>query len=113
VLERTEGTTKLYEIALAGATDILGSKWDDVATSPSLEQQNDVGQLSVVPVKKTLRFDTAKDMKDAPVKVEGVTFLGDGTMVLINDNDFAITGADTSIVLIKGAVTADPAVYKR
>jgi hypothetical protein len=113
VLERTEGTTKLYEITLAGATDILGSKWDDVATSPSLEQQNDVGQLSVVPVKKTLRFDTAKDMKDAPVKVEGVTFLGDGTMVLINDNDFGITGADTNIVLIKGAVTADPAVYKK
>jgi hypothetical protein len=113
VLERTEGTTKLYEITLAGATDILGSKWDDVATSPSLEQQNDVGQLSVVPVKKTLRFDTAKDMKDAPVKVEGVTFLGDGTMVLINDNDFGITGADTNIVLIKGAVIADPAVYKK
>ena len=113
VLERTEGTTKLYEITLAGATDILGSKWDDVATSPSLEQQNDVGPLSIVPVKKTLRFDTAKDMKDAPVKIEGVTFLGDGTMVLINDNDFAITGAETSIVLVKGAVTADPAVYKK
>jgi hypothetical protein len=52
-------------------------------------------------------------MKDAPVKVEGVTFLGDGTMVLINDNDFGITGADTNIVLIKGAVIADPAVYKK
>ncbi len=113
VLERTEGTTKLYEITLAGATDILNGKWDDVATTPSLEQQNDLGPLSIVSVKKTLRFDTAKDMKDAPVKIEGVTFLGDGTMALINDNDFAITGAETSIVLVKGAVTADPAVYKK
>ncbi len=113
VLERTEGTTKLYEITLAGATDILNGKWDDVATTLSLEQQNDLGPLSIVSVKKTLRFDTAKDMKDAPVKIEGVTFLGDGTMALINDNDFAITGAETSIVLVKGAVTADPAVYKK
>jgi hypothetical protein len=32
VLERTEQTTKLPEIELAGATNIAGSKWDDVAT---------------------------------------------------------------------------------
>ena len=113
VLERTEGTTKLYEITLAGATNILGTKWDEVATSPSLEQENELGKLSIVAVKKTLRFDTAKDMKDAPVKIEGVAFLGDGTMVLINDNDFAITGEETRIVLVKGAVSADPAVYKK
>ncbi|HXF52671.1 MAG TPA: esterase-like activity of phytase family protein [Hyphomicrobiaceae bacterium] len=113
VLERTEGTTKLYEITLAGATDILGSKWDDASTSPSLEQENDLAKLSITAVKKTLRFDSAKDMKDAPVKIEGVTFLGDGAMVMINDNDFGITGAETSIVLIKGAVSADPAVYRK
>jgi hypothetical protein len=113
VLERTEGTTKLYEMTLAGATNILGSKWDEVATSPSLEQENDLTKLPIVPVKKMLRFDTAKDMKDAPVKIEGVAFLGDGTMVLINDNDFAITGEETRIVLVKGAVSADPAVYRK
>jgi hypothetical protein len=113
VLERTEGTTKLFEITLAGATNILATKWDEAATSPSLEQENDLGKLSIVPVKKTLRFDTAKDMKDAPVKIEGVTFLGDGTMVLINDNDFGITGEETRIVLVKGAVSADAAVYKK
>ena len=38
VLERTEQTTKLYEIELAGATDIAGSRWDDAATRPTLEQ---------------------------------------------------------------------------
>ena len=38
VLERTEQTTKLYEIELGGATNIVGTRWDDAATSPSLEQ---------------------------------------------------------------------------
>ena len=35
VLERTEQTTKLYEVELVGATDIAGSRWDDAATSPT------------------------------------------------------------------------------
>jgi hypothetical protein len=113
VLERTEGTTKLHEIALAGATDILGSRFDDVATSPTLEQSNDLGPLGIVPVTKALRFDTARDAKDAPLKIEGIAFLGDGSLILINDNDFGIRGDDTRILVVRGAVTADPAVYRR
>ena len=34
--ERTEQTTKLYEIELAGATNIAGSRWDDAATRPTI-----------------------------------------------------------------------------
>lgn len=113
VLERTDGTTKLHEITLAGATDIVGSKWDDEKSLPSLEQQNDLTKLEIVPVKKTLRFDTARDFKTAPGKIESVAFLGDGTMVLINDNDFAIKGDETQILLVKGAVTADKQVYAK
>lgn len=113
VLERTEGTTKLHEITLEGATNILGGKWDEVATAPSLEAENDVAKLGITPVKKTLRFDTARDAKDAPVKIESVAFLGDGSMVLVNDNDFAITGEVTRILIVKGAVNADKAVYAK
>lgn len=111
VLERTEGTTKLHEVELAGATNILGSKWDDVATSPSLEQENDISKLGITPLKKSLRFDQARDFKAAPGKIEGVAFLGDGTMMLINDNDFGIRGDETQILLVKGLVTADRKVY--
>ncbi len=113
VLERTNGTTKLHEITLEGATNILGTKWDKLATTPTLEAENDLTKLDLKPVSKTLRFDTARDMKEAPTKLEGVAFMADGTMVLINDNDFGIAGADTKIVLVKGAVTADEAVYKK
>jgi hypothetical protein len=113
VLERTEGTTKLHEISLDGATNILGSRWDDPSTRPTLEQSNDLSAVSVTPVRKTLRFDTARDLKDAPAKIEGMTFLADGTLLLINDNDFGIRGDETKIILVRGAVTPDPAVYSK
>jgi hypothetical protein len=113
VLERTDKTTKLHEVTLAGATNILGTKWDDVATSPSLEKENDASKLGIVPVRKVLRLDSARDIKDAPEKIEGVAFLGDGAMALINDNDFGIRGDETRILVIRGAVTADPEVYRK
>jgi hypothetical protein len=113
VLERTEGTTKLHEIVLEGATNILGSRWDDVATMPTLEQTNDLGPAGIVPVRKTLRFDTARDARDAPTKIEGVAFLADGAMVLINDNDFGIRGDATKLLIVRGAVTPDRAVHAR
>jgi hypothetical protein len=100
VLERTEQTTKLYEIELGGATDIAGSRWDDAATSPSLEQ-TDVAAAKIVPVKKTLRFDTA-DHSAILGKTEGMTLLGDGALLLINDNDFGVTGQRTQIVVVRG-----------
>jgi hypothetical protein len=113
VLERTEGTTKLHEITLAGATNILDSRWDAIDTTPSLETLPDLAALAITPTPKTLRFDTARDFKDAPVKIEGVTFLADGAMVLINDNDFGIRGDDTRILIVRGAVTPDRAVHSR
>lgn len=100
MLERTEQTTKLYEIELGGATDIAGSRWDDAATSPSLEQ-TDVAAAKIVPVKKMLRFDTA-DHRAILGKTEGMALLGDGALLLINDDDFGITGAHTQIVVVRG-----------
>ncbi len=113
VLERTDKTTKLHEITLSGATNILGSKWDDAATSPTLEQSNEIAATGIVPVPKTPRFDTFRDAKAAPVKIEGVALLGDGSLALINDNDFGITGETTGVLIVEGAVTADPTAYKR
>lgn len=111
VLERTEKTTKLFEITLAGASNIMGSKWDDVETSPSLEQLLDAPD--VVAVNKVLRFDTFRDLKTAPEKIEGMAFLQDGSLLLINDNDFGIRGDPTKIVILRGVVDADPAIWSR
>lgn len=110
VLERTDGTTKLYEVSLAGATDIHGTAWDDPKTSPSLEASQDLAAAKIVPVTKTLRFDSA-DHPEVPVKIEGLALAGDGSLLMINDSDFGITGETTRPVILKGsAIAADPAM---
>src|SRR5207253_4671389 len=54
--ERTDQLAKLFAISLEGATNILGSKWDDASTSPSLEQSNELAAIGIVPVKKMERL---------------------------------------------------------
>jgi hypothetical protein len=109
VLERTDGTTKLYEVSLAGATDVHGTAWDELKTAPSLEQSKDLAAAKIVPVTKILRFDSA-DHPEVPVKIEGLALTGDGSLLMINDSDFGITGETTRPVVLKGsAIAADPA----
>ena len=48
-----------------------------------------------------LRFDTA-DHPEVVGKTEGMALLGDGALVLINDDDFGITGGRTQIAVIRG-----------
>jgi hypothetical protein len=100
VLERTEQTTKLYEVQLDGATNIAGSRWDDIATSPSLEATS-LPDAKVTAVPKTLRLDTA-NLSDIVGKTEGMALLGDGSLLLINDDDFGILGGRTQIVVLRG-----------
>jgi hypothetical protein len=101
VLERTEATTKLYEIDLSKATNIHDSPWDDPRTEPTLEQQTNLADANIVPVSKALRFDTA-DFPKIAGKTEGVAVLPDGALALINDDDFGIGGALTQIVVVRG-----------
>lgn len=100
--ERTDQVAKIFEIDLAGATDILGSKWDDAATAPTLEQ-SDLAGVGVTPVKKTERL-VASSLEGAsprfPAKIEGMAITADGKLLLINDNDFGIGGADTQIAIV-------------
>ena len=102
VLERTDGTTKLFEVRLNdGATDIAGSRWDDPQTRPTLEQSNDLSGTGITPLRKRLVLDTA-DHKELPVKLEGMAILPDDTLLLVNDDDFGISGERTRIVLVRG-----------
>ena len=100
VLERTDQTTKLYEVALADATNIGGTKWDDAATAPSLEQ-TDVAAAKITPVPKQLRLDTT-DFPKIVGKTEGLALLGDGALAIINDDDYGIAGGRTQIVVLRG-----------
>lgn len=102
--DRTDRTTHLLAIDLAGATDILGSRWDDPATSPSLEA-TDLAAAGIVPVGKRRVLDSAAH-PELPGKLEGMALLKNGTLVLINDDDFGIEGAATTIVLVEDALPA-------
>lgn len=111
VLERINKTTKLQEIDLAGATNILGTKWDDPATVPTLEQTTDLAKAGITPVAKTTKFDS-DDWKGFPDKIEGVAKLGDGSIVMINDDDFGIEGARTRVIVVKQLKRAAPPAAK-
>jgi hypothetical protein len=96
ILERISKDTKLYRIeGLEHATNILGTKWDQMSTSPSLEQLSDLADIR--PVHKLLAFDSNKDLPGIASKIEGVALLNKDFVALVNDNDFGIEGAGTQI----------------
>lgn len=104
VLERISKQTKLYRVRLDDkATNILGGKWDDEATSPSLEQTKFLAGADdeIIPVRKELAFDSQQDLPDAASKIEGVALLDHEFVALINDNDFGISGDATVIQVAK------------
>jgi hypothetical protein len=103
--ERTDQIAKIFEITLDGATNILGTPWDDAATSPTLEQSNDLSVAGIVPVTKTERL-VASSLEMSghpyPAKIEGMSLTPDGKLLLVNDNDFGIAGDTTRFVLVDG-----------
>jgi hypothetical protein len=113
VLERTDERARLYEVAVdALPTNILDTKWDRPDNAPTLEAPGALDARGIKSLTKTERLDS-KDCKDAPTKIEGVTLLGDGSLLLINDNDFGIRKDPTIILIVKGAVTPDADAYKK
>jgi hypothetical protein len=116
VLERTDEVARLYRVDLNGATDILGSEWDDPATSPSLESLDDPAAAGVQPLPKTLAVDLAA-IPDLPDKIEGVAMVDADTIAVSNDIDFAVgdfdgagrlqeTGNQSQLVVIDAPVAA-------
>jgi hypothetical protein len=107
VLERTDLITILYEVELTTGTNILGSPFDDLATSPSLEQVADLAAVGITPLAKTQRL-IASSLPGAnpqfPQKLEGLAIARDGRLVVINDDDFGITNQRTRIDLVTGAL---------
>jgi hypothetical protein len=92
VLERTDFKAKIFRVDLRGATNILGTVWDDVGTSPSLETLNADGALEfngVTPLAKTdlATFDSTAGY---PQKIEGLAVVDGKTIALANDNDFGV-----------------------
>jgi hypothetical protein len=87
ILERTDSVAKLYSVDLGGASNILGTSWDDLKTSPSLEALEDPMVAGVRALPKSLVLDLKK-FPEVPEKIEGIAVIGRNTIAVSNDNDF-------------------------
>jgi len=95
VLERGTETTKLYRIDLAGAAP-LAPEHLDPATRPTVEELSGRDGPFPLPVlAKTLLF-TSDDSPELPQDMEGMAVLSERELLLVNDNDFGVEGAETS-----------------
>lgn len=91
VLERVSKTTKFYKVKFENS--ILDSKWDDIKTTPSLEQSENLDNI----MQKELVLDTSS-LKNMPKKIEGIAYIDENNWILINDNDFGIDKDNTYII---------------
>ncbi|KUN89006.1 Tat pathway signal protein [Streptomyces bungoensis] len=90
VEERTDRAARLQVVRLGRDADILGGRWDDDTTSPSLEQLDDPAAAGVPVLRKRLVVDLDR-VSGVPEKIEGVARVDHDTLALIDDNDFGMT----------------------
>ncbi|MEU9336191.1 esterase-like activity of phytase family protein [Streptomyces sp. NPDC048290] len=90
VEERTDKAARVHRVRLERSSDILGDRWDDAATSPSLEELDDPSAAGVPVLGKRLVADFGT-VEGVPGKIEGIALVDDRTLALINDNDFGMT----------------------
>lgn len=97
VVERISKTTKFYRVDLAAATP-LDASFDDLATSPSLEQLSpaEIEARGIKPLVKTLVLNS-DDVENMPKKVEAVAVMSPTEMIVLSDSDFGIEGDETQI----------------
>lgn len=94
-LERGTETTKLYRIE-PGEAAALGPEHLDPATRPTVEELSGRDGPFPLPVlDKTLVF-SSDGAPELPADMEGVALLSDRALLLVNDNDFGVEGAETS-----------------
>lgn len=94
VLERGSATTKLYRCTLSAGS--LDDKHLDVATRPTLEELSASIDEPAFPVlTKALVFSTDDHLEVSP-DLEGMVRLSPTQLLLVNDNDFGIEGAETA-----------------
>lgn len=95
ILERGSASTRFYAVDLDPARAAPPSTIDP-ATRPTLEQMDEaaLAAAGIVPLAKTLIFDT-DDAPAIPADLEGAILLSPRELLLVNDSDFGVEGADT------------------
>jgi hypothetical protein len=100
VLERISQSTKIYAVPLT-PFNRAPRALSDAATRPTLEQmtRKDVGRAQLLVLTKTL-IVTSDDYPEIPPDLEGMLLLGPSRLLLANDSDFGIEGAQTQFWIV-------------
>lgn len=93
VLERASETTKIYRIVLRHE-DELPAEHLDLSARPTLEELSADGQ-QLPALAKLLLFST-DDSPEVAADLEGMVALSPHELLLVNDSDFGVEGAQTS-----------------
>jgi hypothetical protein len=94
VLERGSETTKFYQVKLE-ATTAVPAEHLDIETRPTIEEMSGRGELDLPVLEKRPLFST-DSFPDVAADLEGMAILSPTEMLLVNDNDFGVEGAQTS-----------------
>ena len=94
VLERGSKTTRIYRVQLRGEL-ATPPQHLDAATRPTLEELSGRGELDLPVLEKSLLFDS-DSAPEVAADLEGMVILSESELLLVNDNDFGVEGAETS-----------------
>jgi len=91
------GKKFVFEIDLTGATDLLSGSAPALNTGLTLEQHSaeDLASIGIVPVYKTKILNLPSLGYLPSDKAEGLALLENGSLAVINDNDFTTAGFPT------------------
>jgi hypothetical protein len=92
VLERGSETTKIYRVTPDDAFRLPGEHLDD-STRPTVEELS-AGEIGLPVLAKHLLFST-DDAPEVGADLEGMAILSPFELLLVNDNDFGVEGAET------------------
>jgi hypothetical protein len=111
VLERISLTTKIYQVTLTPESAAPASL-SHPETRPTLEEMSrkDLQQAGIATLSKALIFST-DDHPEICGDLEGMLLLSSTELLLSNDSDFGIEGAETQFwrVLLKDSMDKSPA----
>ena len=94
VLERGSETTKIYKVTPTGAVE-LPPEHLHLSHRPTVEELSaGGGDIGLAVLVKSLVFST-DDAPDVGADLEGMAILSPSELLLVNDNDFGVEGAET------------------
>lgn len=92
VLERGSETTKIYRVEPTDAFELPAEHLDD-STRPTVEELS-AGEIGLPVLAKRLLF-SSDDAPEVGADLEGMAILSPSELLLVNDNDFGVEGAET------------------